>query len=89
MNGGAFSTVPTQKSITLRPHQLAAVEAIFSAYENGYPGFLLADCEAQRLYRLAWKEFKKALEGIGTLSKQHAALVKSEAVIRLRQKSSL
>jgi Domain of unknown function (DUF5710)/SNF2-related domain len=47
------------------------------------------DCEAQRLYKLAWKEFKKALEGIGTLSKQRAALVKSEAVIRLRQKSSL
>jgi Domain of unknown function (DUF5710)/SNF2-related domain len=47
------------------------------------------DCEAQRLYKLAWKEFKKALEGVGTLSKQRAALVKSEAVIRLRQKSSL
>src|ERR1700758_5015472 len=47
------------------------------------------DCEAQDLYKLAWKEFKKALEGIGTLSKQRAALVKSEAVIRLRQKSSL
>lgn len=27
------------------------------------------DCEAQQLYKLAWKEFKKALEGIGTLSK--------------------
>jgi hypothetical protein len=47
------------------------------------------DCEAQHLYKLVWKEFKKALEGIGTLSKQQAALVKSEAVIRLRQKSSL
>jgi hypothetical protein len=47
------------------------------------------DYETQRLYKLAWKEFKKALEGVGTLSKQHAALVKSEAVIRLRQKSSL
>jgi len=47
------------------------------------------DCEAQRLYKLAWKEFKKALEGVGTLSKQRAALAKSEAVIRLRQKSSL
>ena len=47
------------------------------------------DFEAQDLYKLAWKEFKKALEGIGTLSKQHAALAKSEAVIRLRQKSSL
>src|SRR6516225_8715684 len=47
------------------------------------------DCETQRLYKLAWKEFKKALEGIGTLSKQRAALAKSEAVIRLRQKSSL
>jgi hypothetical protein len=47
------------------------------------------DCEAHRLHKLAWKEFKKALEGIGTLSKQRAARVKSEAVIRLRQKSSL
>jgi hypothetical protein len=46
------------------------------------------DCEVQHLYKLAWKEFKKALEGVGTLSKQQAALVKSEAVIRLRQKSS-
>ena len=25
------------------------------------------DCEAHRLYKLAWKEFKKALEGLGTL----------------------
>jgi hypothetical protein len=47
------------------------------------------DCEAQHLYKLAWKEFKNALEGIGTLSKQQTALIKSEAVIRLRQKSSL
>jgi hypothetical protein len=47
------------------------------------------DCEAQHLYRLSWKEFKKALEGIGSLDKQKAALVKSEAVVRLRQKSSL
>jgi hypothetical protein len=47
------------------------------------------DCETQRLYELAWKEFKRALEGVGTLSKQRAALAKSEAVIRLRQKSSL
>jgi hypothetical protein len=47
------------------------------------------DGEAQQLYKLAWKEFKKALEGIGSLGKQQAALVKNEAVIRLRQKSSL
>ncbi len=47
------------------------------------------DGEAQQLYRLAWQEFKKALDGIGTLGKQQAALVKNEAVIRLRQKSSL
>jgi len=47
------------------------------------------DAEAQHLYRLAWKEFKKALEGTGSLNKQQAALVKNEAVIRLRQKSSL
>ena len=47
------------------------------------------DGEALRLYKLAWEEFKKALNGIGSLSKQKAALVKNEAVIRLRQKSSL
>jgi SNF2 family DNA or RNA helicase len=34
---------PAQKSITLKPHQLAAVEEIFSVYKNGYPGLLLAD----------------------------------------------
>ena len=47
------------------------------------------DGEALRLYKLAWEEFKKALDGIGSLGKQKAALVKNEAVIRLRQKSSL
>ena len=47
------------------------------------------DGEAQQLYKLAWKVFKKALEGIGSLGKQQAALVRNEAVIRLRQKSSL
>ena len=47
------------------------------------------DGEAQQLYKLAWKQFKKALEGIGNLGKQQAALVKNEAVVRLRQKSSL
>lgn len=47
------------------------------------------DGESRQLYKLAWKEFKKALEGIGSLGKQQAALVKNEAVIRLRQKSSL
>jgi hypothetical protein len=45
--------------------------------------------EAKRLYRLAWKEFKAALDGLGSLSKQRAALAQNEAVIRLRQKSSL
>ena len=30
LNGAGFSTVPAQKSITLRPHQVSAVEAIFS-----------------------------------------------------------
>src|ERR1700693_1387979 len=47
------------------------------------------DGEALLLYKLAWEEFKKALDGIGSLGKQKAALVKNEAVIRLRQKSSL
>jgi hypothetical protein len=47
LNGGAFPIVPAQKSITLRSHQLAAVEEIFSAYKKAYPGFLLADdCRA-------------------------------------------
>ena len=47
------------------------------------------DGKARQFYRLAWEEFKKALEGTGTLSRQRAVLVRSEAVIRLRQKSSL
>ena len=47
------------------------------------------DGKAKHLYRLAWEEFKKALDGTGSLSKQRAALVQNEAVIRLRQKSSL
>ncbi len=38
---------------------------------------------------LAWEEFKKALDGTGSLGKQQAALVQNEAVIRFRQKSSL
>src|ERR1700722_13912809 len=47
------------------------------------------DGMAKHLYRLAWEEFKKALDGTANLSKQRAALAQSEAVIRLRQKSSL
>ncbi len=35
------------------------------------------------------EEFKKALDGTGSLSKQRAALAQNEAVIRFRQKSSL
>jgi SNF2 family DNA or RNA helicase len=51
--------------------------------------FVELDGMAQHLYKLAWEEFKKALDGTGSLSKQRAALVQNEAVIRLRQKSSL
>jgi hypothetical protein len=47
------------------------------------------DEEARRLYKLAWKEFKAAIDGFGSLSRQRAVLVQNEAVIRLRQKSSL
>jgi hypothetical protein len=45
--------------------------------------------EAQQLYKLAWKEFKRALEGARSSTRQQATLVKNEAVIRFRQKSSL
>jgi hypothetical protein len=51
--------------------------------------FVELDGNGKHLYRLAWEQFKKALDGMGTLSKQRAALVQHEAVIRLRQKSSL
>ena len=51
--------------------------------------FVELDGKAKHLYRVAWEEFKKALDGTGSLSKQRAALVQNEAVIRLRQKSSL
>jgi superfamily II DNA or RNA helicase len=47
------------------------------------------DGRAKDLYRLAWEEFKKALDGTESLSRQRAALVQNEAVIRFRQKSSL
>src|ERR1700722_4883747 len=51
--------------------------------------FVELDGMAKHLYKLAWEEFKNALDGTGNLSKQRAALVQNEAVIRLRQKSSL
>jgi hypothetical protein len=47
------------------------------------------DGEAKHLYKLAWEEFKKALEETGNLSRGRAALVQNEAVVRFRQKSSL
>jgi hypothetical protein len=51
--------------------------------------FVELDGKAENLYRLAWEEFKKALAGTENLSKQRATLLQNEAVIRLRQKSSL
>jgi hypothetical protein len=51
--------------------------------------FVELDGTARQLYRLAWEEFKKALDGTGSFSRQRAAAVQNEAVIRLRQKSSL
>jgi len=57
-----FSTVPAQKSIMLRPHQLAAVEAIFSAYQNGNPGFLLADDVGLGKTFAAWAAILKIVE---------------------------
>ena len=62
LNGEVFSTVPAQKSITLRPHQLAAVEAIFSAYKNGYPGFLLADDVGLGKTFAAWAAILRIVE---------------------------
>jgi ERCC4-related helicase len=56
---------------------------------NRISHFVEFDGRAKHLYKLAWEEFKKALVGTGSLSKQRAALVQNEAVIRLRQKSSL
>jgi SNF2 family DNA or RNA helicase len=43
LNGQSFASVPPQKKITLKPHQLEAVTEIFLAFKEGYPGFLLAD----------------------------------------------
>jgi SNF2-related domain/Domain of unknown function (DUF5710) len=51
--------------------------------------FVELDGKAKYLYRLAWEEFKKALEETRSLSRQRAALIQNEAVVRLRQKSSL
>jgi len=63
LNGAAFAIVPAQKSITLRPHQLTAVEAIFSAYKKGYPGFLLADDVGLGKTFAAWAGILKIVEG--------------------------
>jgi hypothetical protein len=62
LNGGVFPTAPAEKSITLRPHQLAAVEAISSAYKNGYPGFLLADDVGLGKTFAAWAGILKIVE---------------------------
>src|ERR1700751_5562902 len=62
LNGGVFPIVPAEKSITLRPHQLAAVEAIFNAYKNGYPGFLLADDVGLGKTFAAWAGILKIVE---------------------------
>jgi Domain of unknown function (DUF5710)/SNF2-related domain len=62
LNGEAFASVPAQKTITLRTHQLAAVEAIFNAYKNGYPGFLLADDVGLGKTFAAWASILKILE---------------------------
>jgi hypothetical protein len=62
LNGGAFPNVPAQKLITLRPHQLAAVEEIFSAYKNGCPGFLLADDVGLGKTFAAWAGILKIVE---------------------------
>jgi hypothetical protein len=62
LNGRAFPNVPAQKSITLKPHQLAAVEEIFSAYKNGYPGFLLADDVGLGKTFAAWEGILKIVE---------------------------
>src|SRR6516165_4199433 len=62
LNGGVFPVVPAQKSITLRPHQVAAVEAIFSANKNGYPGFLLADDVGLGKTFAAWAGILKIVE---------------------------
>src|SRR5262249_5671976 len=63
-NGAAFPSVPAQKSITLKSHQRAAAEEIFSAYNKGYPGFLLADDVGLGKTFAAWAGILKIVESL-------------------------
>jgi hypothetical protein len=69
VNGQSFASVPPQKKITLRPHQLEAVAEIFLAYKEGYPGFLLADDVGLGKTFAAWASILKILESSEEKSK--------------------
>jgi SNF2 family DNA or RNA helicase len=62
LNGEVPTSVPAQKSIALRSHQLKAVESIYQAYQNGYPGFLLADDVGLGKTFAAWAGILRILE---------------------------
>jgi len=62
LNGSAFPDVPAQRKIVLKAHQIAAVDEIFSAYNSGYPGFLLADDVGLGKTFSAWAAILKILE---------------------------
>jgi hypothetical protein len=62
LNGHPFKSIPPQRTITLKPHQLEAVEEIFLAYKEGYPGFLLADEVGLGKTFSAWASILKILQ---------------------------
>ena len=62
LNGQSFASVPPQKKITLKPHQLEAVTEIFLAFKEGYPGFLLADDIGLGRTFAPWASILKILE---------------------------
>jgi SNF2 family DNA or RNA helicase len=62
LSGQPFRNISPQKRITLKPHQLEAVKEIFLAYEEGYPGFLLADDVGLGKTFAAWASILKILE---------------------------
>ena len=62
LNGQSFASIPPQKKITLKPHQLEAVTEIFLAYQEGYPGFLLADDVGLGKTFAAWASILRILE---------------------------
>src|SRR6476646_393651 len=62
LNGQSLASFPPEKKITLKRHQLEAVGQMLLAYQEGYPGFLLADDIGLGKTFAAWAGILKILE---------------------------